>query len=328
MRKLRLLSLTAVVAGVVLSTGAMLAGSAQAESTPQATLAAAVEAWNDEDAEAFVTYFTEEGLLGTTSLEDASVEAVAELIAGVGPIASAELSNLRLSGGVFSGEVDFQFAAGFSEYQAIEFTQTAEGWIISNAGPASRPIPPGVPVVDITLQEYAFNYNAAAIQAADGNFAFNASNIGEEEHEIVLFEITTDAPLGDVVDAIAASGEEEQPEGVGAIEFLGFWGPGGGGSAMPSEPLAAGRYGLICFIPSPEGVPHAFLGMVSEFEVGSGPVDVPGGGAPGPIKPPSTGDAGLMDGGPTMSWLVMAIALTLVLGGAVGVVRSRSASGA
>jgi hypothetical protein len=328
MRRLTLLSFAAVVGGLVLAMAAVTppdrGAHAQAPS-PEETVAGAVEAWNSGDAEAFLGYFTPEALEQIVGIEP-TVAAVEADMEETGPIASYEVSRLRIEGGGFTAIVDLQFEAGFSVYGRWSFEETDDGWVISGGEPASRPIPPGVPAVDITLQEYAFVYNEDAINAADGNFAFSVTNTGEEEHEIVLFEITTDAALGDVVDAIAASGEEEQPEGVGAIEFLGFFEPGQEGTAVPSAPLAAGRYGLICFIPAPDGTPHAFLGMVSEFRVGSGPVD--GGTGGGPITPPSTGDAGLLDAGGTMSWLLFGLAFVLVLGGTAGLIRSRMASGA
>lgn len=330
MRKRRLLSLTAVVAGLVLGMGALALGGngAQAQApTPEGAVEGAVAAWNDGDAEEFLSYFTPDGWMAVAGIEY-SVEAVEADMEETGPIADSNVTDLRIEAGVFTGTVELQFEAGFALFQVWTFEDTDDGWVVSGAEEAIRPIPPGVPAVDMTLQEYAFVYNEAAIQAADGNFAFSVTNAGEEEHEIVLFEITTDDPLSDVVDAIAESGEDEQPEGVGAIEFLGFFGPGTEGTAIPSAPLAAGRYGLICFVGSPEGVPHAFLGMVSEFNVsGGGPVD--GGGGAGPITPPSTGDAGLLGSGTgTATWLVLGLALTLVLGGTAGLVRSRIGTGA
>jgi hypothetical protein len=33
------------------------------------------------------------------------------------------------------------------------------------------------------------------------------------------------------------------------------------------EPLAAGRYSLMCFIPDADDVPHARKGMAAEFTV-------------------------------------------------------------
>jgi hypothetical protein len=324
-----------VVAGLALALGALTLPDSRAQAqTPedeiQATLQEAMDAWNDEDIETFLTFFTEEGLQEVFDIGDE--DPTAFLTADreeTGPIASITASDLSVTSGNASGFVDIQFEAGFSLFEEWDFVFLDGGWKVNGAEPAFRPIPEGVPAVDMTLQEYAFVYNADAISAADGNFAFDVANVGQEDHEIVLFEITTDAPLSNVLDAIAESGEDEQPEGVGSIEFLGFFESGQEGTAIPPSPLAAGRYGLICFVPSADGTPHAFLGMVSEFTVG--------GAAPAPdddddddgISPPSTGDAGILDSSSgTLSWLMLGMAITLVLGGTAGLVAIRRSAGA
>lgn len=340
MRKRRLLSLSAVVAGLVLGMGALaLGGSAQAQESPQATLDAAVEAWNAGDAEAFAALFNDEGLqteFGTTRAD--AVEFLEGEMEGTGPIASAELSDLRLEGGAFTGIVDIQFEAGISLYEEWTFVETADGYVIGPTEPASRPIPPGVPAVDMTLQEYAFVYNEAAIQAADGNFAFDVTNVGEEEHEIVVLSIDSDQSLLELLQASDPE-SEELPAGVEFVTFGGFFPPGAEGTTLFDQPLGPGKYGLVCFVPSPEGVPHAFLGMVSEFEIsgglaggggtsdgGAGGGSTGGGGTGGgPITPPSTGSGGLLDGATTSSSIMLAMASVLVVAGLGGLFALRRA---
>jgi hypothetical protein len=79
-------------------------------------------------------------------------------------------------------------------------------------------------------------------------------------------------------------------------------------------PLAAGRYGLVCFFPSPQDVPHAFLGMVSEFSVGTA-------GGAGAVRPPSTGDGGLLaTRSEELSLTLLTIGLLAVSAGAGGLV--------
>jgi hypothetical protein len=243
-----------------------------------------------------------------------------------GPIASAEVVKLRLEGGAFHATVDVLFEEGFSFYEEWELIEGDDGWLVNSSMPATRPIPPGVPAVDMQLDEYAFIYDEDAINAADGNFAFDVANVGEEEHEIVVVEITSDDPLLELLQTSNPE-SEEPPAGIEIVTFGGFFAPGQTGTTVFNEPLSPGRYGLLCFVEAPDGTPHAFLGMISEFTVGSGPVAPP---APtvspgGPITPPNTGDAGLLGAEQsTAGWLVLGLALTLVLGGTVGVVRSRS----
>jgi hypothetical protein len=243
-----------------------------------------------------------------------------------GPIADYEVTNLRLEGGAFTANVSLQFEAGFSIFQLWTFQSTDDGWVVAGSEDVSRPIPPGVPAVDMQLDEYAFIYNEAAINAADGNFAFSVSNVGEEDHEVVLLANDSGEPI---LDLLAEAGEDEDlPQGVEFVTFGGVFEPGATGTVVLDQPLSSGTYALVCFLPSPDGTPHAFLGMVSEFTIGSGPVDGGGGAAPGgggTISPPNTGDAGLRSaGGDTATWLMLGIAVTLVLGGAAGFARSRA----
>ena len=327
MRKLGLLLVATLVAGLVASMGALSLqrGDAEAQAqTPEGTVAAAVDAWNDGDAELFISFFTAAGFEQVTGV-DRTVAAVEADMEETGPIAGFEVSGVKVVGGGFTAIVDIQFEAGFSLYDRWTFEKTAGGLVISGSEPASRPIPPGVPAVDLSLQEYAFVYNEAAIQAADGNFAFSVKNTGEEEHEVVVLGVTSDKPLLELLEA-ADFESDEDPEGIEFLAFGGFFAPGSEGSAVFEQPFAPGKYALVCFLPSPDGIPHAFLGMVSEFTVsGGGPVDAPGGG----ITPPNTGDGGLLDGGiPGMTWLLMVIATVLVLGGGAGLVASRARTGA
>ena len=324
MFRLRLLSLTGVVAGMMLGMGVLAFGSGDARAqapTVEGTVEGAVAAWNDEDAEAFLGYFTPEGWMAVSGVEP-TVEAVQADMEETGPIADYSVTDLKLAGGDFTATVELTFEVGFVLYQIWTFDETDDGWVVSGAEELSRPIPPGVPAVDMTLQEYAFVYSEAAINAADGNFAFDVTNAGEEEHEIVVFAIDSDKPLLELLESADLESEEE-PEGLSFAAFGGFFAPGTSGTAVFDQPFAPGKYGLACFVSSPDGIPHAFLGMVSEFTVSGGLAPAPGGG--GGITPPNTGDAGLLDTGyGTASWLVLSLALTLVLGGTIGLVRSRS----
>jgi len=321
--KLRLLSLAAVVAGVVLGMGALTLKGNGAEAAPEddieAMLQAAVEAWNEEDIATFISYWTEQGLQGQFDFgEEDPAAFIAADREDTGPIASIAVTDLFITSGNASGIVDLQFEEGFSLFEEWKFIFQDGGWKIDGNEPAFRPIPEGVPAVPITLQEYVFVYNEDAILAADGNFAFEVTNVGQQEHEILIFRITSAAPLTDVVQTIAGLGEDEEPEGIEFVTFGGFFEPGTEGTVILPEPLSPGRYGLVCFVPAPDGTPHALLGMASDFSVGSA----------APITPPSTGDGGLLgEQTSEAAWLLLGVALTLVLGGTVGVVNSRRPCG-
>jgi hypothetical protein len=150
-------------------------------------------------------------------------------------------------------------------------------WKIDSSLPGAVPIPSGTRAVDIDLREFAFVYDESAVTS--GNFGFSYENIGAQTHEIAVVKLVGDTTLEQ-----ALMSEEEEPAG---IEFIGVVAPiepGQSGTLVFTQPLGPGNYALVCFFPdtsSEEGIPHAFLGMTSEFTVGGG------------ITPPSTGDAGL-----------------------------------
>ena len=119
-------------------------------------------------------------------------------------------------------------------------------------------------------------------------------NIGEEALEFVLLRVTSNASLLDLL-----ATDEDEPEG---LEFLAVAEaePGASNVVIPPGPLDAGRFAVVCFLPAPDGTPHAILGMVSGFNVGS---------RASTISPPNTGDGGLLEG--SSVGLTSAVALTL-----------------
>lgn len=122
----------------------------------------------------------------------------------------------------------------------------------------------GTEIVEVELIEFAFvgDFTGAAVQS--GDFAFRFVNQGEQTHEAVLVELPAEGTIEEIL-----SDESFQPEPI-FVKFA--YGPGEQSDVALPENLAAGRYGLVCFLPDttegPEGTPHAFKGMVAEFTVG------------------------------------------------------------
>jgi hypothetical protein len=121
-------------------------------------------------------------------------------------------------------------------------------------------IPEGAAVVDLGLSEFTFALDATAIPA-DGNFGFHVSNVGEQAHEVVVFNVPADADLQEFLES------EEGPPPLGFKIFI-----------LPDQevdmafeaPLEPGRYALVCFFPDtddPEMTPHFAKGMLTEFTI-------------------------------------------------------------
>jgi len=293
-----LLALVGVTAGLLLIAASLAPASpqeveAQEEGAIEATVQAGINAWNSHDVGNFLGVFTEQGFQSAFGVSKSDVQQVSEII-GDPPILDFSVENIVVADSTATAEVVLSFG-DFSQSELWTFILTGTRWQINDTASIAPEIPAGATVVDVQLDEYEFMYDQTAI-AAGGNIAFGIENIGEEAHELVLFRITTDAPLLDLLQS-----EEEEPEG---IEFLaaGEADPGESSAVVLSAPLGAGRYGIVCFFPSPDGTPHAFLGMVSEFNVGGA----------GPITPPSTGSGGLA-GSVSEEWPRAALVLGAVL---------------
>jgi hypothetical protein len=242
----------------------------------EASLQRTVDAWNDADVDTFLAGFTDEGIAADfdgASREEAMMF-LPEFI-GQPPISLESFTILEL--GAETAEVDILLAFGavldLGRHELIR-----EGlWKIGDGETLAVEIPDDVNAVELELGEYFFDYDMDDV--ADGNFAFEVENGGEQFHEVVLVSIEEGIDFEE-----ALQSEEGPPEGIEPVAQA-FFAPGEGGTMVFTEPLENGRYGMVCFVPDAETeVPHAFLGMFSEFEVTDGG---------GTVTPPSTGDAGL-----------------------------------
>jgi uncharacterized cupredoxin-like copper-binding protein len=128
----------------------------------------------------------------------------------------------------------------------------------SEGQPQAQPEPAAPEAVAVTSIEYEFQGVPATLEAGETNFTME--NKGDEPHEFALALVKSDASIEELINLP----EKDLPEN---IEQLGraFAKPGASGE-MVAE-LEPGRYAYVCFEPSPEGAPHAFLGMAGEFTV-------------------------------------------------------------
>jgi uncharacterized cupredoxin-like copper-binding protein len=112
--------------------------------------------------------------------------------------------------------------------------------------------------VEFTADEYAFT--GIPEEVAAGETTFVLTNAGAEQHEFSLSLITGDQTVEELL----------QLPGDQATEFLedvGHASAQPGGTGELSADLEPGRYGYVCFIPAPDGEPHALKGMFGEFTV-------------------------------------------------------------
>ena len=115
-----------------------------------------------------------------------------------------------------------------------------------------------------------------AIEAADYKFGAPSSiaagptrivvnNVGKEDHQAQVAKINDDKTFEDLT---AALGAQDIPAALGMLDLVG--GPTGaapGATVATSANLEPGQYVFMCFVESPDGVPHLAKGMISRLEV-------------------------------------------------------------
>jgi uncharacterized cupredoxin-like copper-binding protein len=285
MRRKSFFGLLSVI-GVVVFVGALVTSGprevdAQEEGAIEATVGAVVNAWNARDVGNFVSFWTEQGFEAEFGFSKSDLQQLAAMI-GEPPIVDYTVENIVITDGTATADVMLSFGV-FSQSEEWTFVLNGAKWQIDDTEAIAPEIPAGANVVDVQLDEYQFIYDPAQL-ADGGEVAFSIENVGEQNHEFVLLELTTDTPLSELLQS-----EEDEPEG---LEFIAATEAGPGESTAVVVPdLEPGHYALVCFLPSPDGTPHAFLGMTSEFNVGSGSGASTGSGTE--ITPPNTGDGGL-----------------------------------
>jgi hypothetical protein len=239
------------------------------EAEVEAAIEAAIAAWNGKDAAALGAAFTDEGLLGEFG-EGPEGPPAEEIRAGLAefigepPISNAEFSDTSVDGENATTTVQWQVGAAL-ERQEVSLVLVDGDWKWDGAEDLAVEVPGGTTEVNIDLNEFAFAFDPAEITDATGSLALNGNNVGEQAHEIVLARIPADAVLEELL-----MSEEDVP----GFEFLGAAAPiepGEERALVLVEPLEPGRYAMVCFFPNteegPEGTPHAFLGMTSEFTI-------------------------------------------------------------
>lgn len=285
--------------------------SAAVQDAIKKTIQTAVDAWNNKNVATFLAQWTDNGLKDEFDSTRAELQASLPEFIGDPPITAYKLVNITGGGNSARAYFELTFGQGI-EGNIYSFTLEGGVWKISGSTDAPVPIPAGTRTVDMKLQEYAFVYDKT--QVTSGNFAFRISNVGKEDHEMVLVKVAAGVNL---MQALQSSGSGRRPSsGIEDVGFGGPWEPGVNTTMVFSSALSNGHYALLCFIPAPDDTPHAFKGMVSEFDV-TGSTATGGGST---VRPPNTGDAGLLgtDGQRSLSAGLLALGLLAIISGAAG----------
>ena len=118
----------------------------------------------------------------------------------------------------------------------------------------------GIRVVTVTAGDYAFT---APDSIPAGLTEIRLLNRGTEMHHVWLIRLDAGKTLQDLFGAMKGEG----PLPAWARDVGGPNTPGPGGEASAILRLTAGRYAMICVIPSPDGKAHVMKGMAKEVVV-------------------------------------------------------------
>ena len=136
------------------------------------------------------------------------------------------------------------------------FVEGDQGYLLLDEE-VSLPVAADV-TVDVALLDYSFELSQNTIPA-NTLVAFEINNAGQYPHEFVVVRLPEGVTVEDAL-ADPALGE--------SVEFL------AGAFAEPGEAayvglmgLEPGTYTVVCFVDTPEGIPHVARGMVAELTV-------------------------------------------------------------
>ncbi len=110
----------------------------------------------------------------------------------------------------------------------------------------------------ITVRDYAIDIPAGF----RGDGPVSIRNEGTEPHEVALLRLADGKAVGD---AFAWYANQDGPPPFTAAGGIGVVSPGV--PAWASLHLEPGNYVAVCFVPGPDGAPHALKGMVTPFTV-------------------------------------------------------------
>jgi hypothetical protein len=184
-------------------------------------------------------------------------------------LAPAEIADAVAAAAPPLAEAGDDMVAFFSTY-AVDDVETAVAQIdafeneacgVEHEDPSpppgsTREIEDGAARVDVVASDYAFQ--VPTVEA--GRTSFVLTNQGHEAHFLLVVKLAE----GVTLEQAMASNDDSMIEGAWET---GLAAPDGTDEEAITFDVEPGTYGALCFIPAPDGTPHAFMGMQTEFTV-------------------------------------------------------------
>lgn len=220
-----------------------------------------IDAWNQQDAEAFTSHWTSSALQDRFGASDSQIQEQPQEFLGEPQRVIREISDVSVRAGSGFARADIEAGRAVHSERYILVQQAGE-WVIEAADQV-EPDLDGATMLEVEMTDSAFQFDASAIE--DGDLAFQAENMGTQPHELTLWQV----PDGFDLDAALAEGSQT-PTGVELIGSTGPVAPEVTGWFALIEPLPPGRYVMLCLLPdtaATDETTHAAQGMVAEFEI-------------------------------------------------------------
>lgn len=123
----------------------------------------------------------------------------------------------------------------------------------------TNPPRPTENTVEVALTEYAFELSG---EVTGRTITFDVVNNGDLPHEMAFGAIEGDRTVDEVVKALQARRPPKWLDDIAGIPVL-----SPGVTTSMTRDLDEGQYVFLCFLPTPDGRPHATEGMVKVFSV-------------------------------------------------------------
>jgi hypothetical protein len=122
--------------------------------------------------------------------------------------------------------------------------------------------------ISVKGAEYAF---AMPDKIIGGVVTMRFSNVGKEFHEYAIGRLKKGKTLADLTKELASGDEPRSVDQVPSVPAL-----SPGTEVAITRKIRPGNYVFLCFLPTPNGVPHYKLGMIKAFEIaGTSNADLP-----------------------------------------------------
>ena len=219
----------------------------------QQALLATFIAWNRKDSEEFADGFTEGGM-------------AASFLSLPGSIGAPTITVRRIMETTVSGDtatIHAMYGLGTQRSSVVHSMVKENGtWKIDDEEKLSPKVSGNTETVDIDLHDCGFSFESTVISSR--NVAFALYNVGEQAPRLVLSRVPGDIDLNKTL-----QGGGSASQGMGPIAFVDTLAPGDRINVAFTQPLAAGRYALLCFVPGPDDVEltDTVSGIVAELLV-------------------------------------------------------------